>query len=183
MTWLRAQYNKHTCMMKRLWPFGVATAFFLALVACQEREPVASPPAAAAPAQHQSPTKAQAKLPTIKLWLGPAEITAEIASTPIQVETGMMHRSEMAENEGMIFVFGRPHRASFWMRNTKIPLSCAYIDPDGKILETHDMKPLDETGIEASSDNVQYVLETKQGWFERNKVPVGAIVRTDRGSL
>ena len=167
--------------MKNFWPFGISTALLLALAACQEREPVAAPPVAAP--VHQSPTKAQPKLAAIKLWLGPTEITAEIASTAIEVETGMMHRTEMAENEGMLFIFGRPHRASFWMRNTKIPLSCAYIDPDGKILETHDMKPLDETGIEASSGSVQYVLETKQGWFERNKVSVGAVVRTERGSL
>jgi uncharacterized membrane protein (UPF0127 family) len=95
----------------------------------------------------------------------------------------MMFRTEMAENEGMLFVFPEPYRVAFWMRNTLLPLSCAYIDPAGVILEIRDMKPLDETSIQAASDKVQYVLETKQGWFERNRVGVGTVVRTERGTL
>ena len=83
----------------------------------------------------------------------------------------------------MLFVFAGPHRASFWMRNTVLPLTCAYIDPDGVILEIHDMKPLDETAIEAASDNVQFVLEMNQGWFARHHVSTGVVVRTERGSL
>ncbi len=162
-------------------------AFILALViaACKKPTPTAIADAAETPAASipPSPTKAQPKLKTIKLFLGPAEINAEMAITMSEVQTGMMHRTEMAESEGMIFVFNAPHRANFWMRNTVLPLSCAYIDPEGRILEIHDMKPLDESGIEASSNNIQYVLETKQGWFERNKVPVGALVRTEQGSL
>ena len=89
----------------------------------------------------------------------------------------------LAENEAMTFVFGVPHRAAFYMRNTVLPLSCAYIDTDGVILEIHDMKPLDESAITAASENVRYVLETKQGWFERNKVAVGTVVRTEFGPL
>jgi len=125
----------------------------------------------------------QPKLPTIKLWLGTQEIIAEQAVTRSQIETGMMFRTEMAEHEGMLFVFAGPHRASFWMRNTLLPLTCAYIDSTGVILEIHDMKPKDETPIPAGSDKVQYVLEMKQGWFERNKVGVGTLVRTERGTL
>ncbi len=139
---------------------------------------------AAPPAQNQPVSgQPQPKLQTIKLWLGPQEMLAEVARTASQIQKGMMFRKEMAENEGMLFVFPQPHRASFWMKNTLIPLSCAYIDAEGVILETHDMKPLDETPIMAASDQVSYVLETKQGWFERNKVGVGAVVRTERGSL
>ncbi|MCI0535377.1 MAG: DUF192 domain-containing protein [Verrucomicrobiales bacterium] len=125
----------------------------------------------------------QPKLPTIKLWLGPREITAEQALTDQQVANGMMFRKEMAETEGMLFVFAQPMRRSFWMRNTLIALSCAYIDPEGVIVEIHDMKPLDETPIQAQSDRVQYVLEVKQGWFERNQVAVGMLVRTEAGTL
>ncbi len=141
-----------------------------------------TPPAAPAAAEEPS-GRAQPKLPTLKLWLGSQEMVAEQAITRAQVETGMMFRTEMAETEGMLFVFGEPHRASFWMRNTLIPLSCAYIDSSGTIQEIHDMKPKDESPIEAASDKIQYVLETKQGWFERNKVGVGAVVRTERGTL
>jgi uncharacterized membrane protein (UPF0127 family) len=144
----------------------------------------ASPPAPAANgAAGFSPTNAQPRLQTIKLWLGPQELTAELALSMPQIMTGMMFRKEMAETEGMLFVFGRAHQASFYMRNTLLPLSCAYIDPEGAILEIHDMKPLDETPIEATSTNIQYVLEVKQGWFERNKVATGTLVRTEMGSL
>ena len=130
-----------------------------------------------------APTNAQPKLRTVKLWLGPQELTAELALSLPQIMTGMMFRKQMGEHEGMLFVFGRAHRASFYMRNTLIPLSCAYIDHDGTILEIHDMKPLDESPIEAHSDNVQFVLEVKQGWFARNKVGAGSVVRTEFGSL
>ncbi len=127
--------------------------------------------------------QAQGKLPTLKIWLGAKEMIAEVARTSSQVATGMMFRKDIAENEGMIFVFSQPHRASFYMRNTIVPLSCAYIDSEGVILEIHHLRPLDETPIQANSDRVQYVLETKQGWLERNQVGIGAMIRTERGSL
>jgi uncharacterized protein len=137
------------------------------------------PPSAAS----ESPTAAQPKLPTVRLWLGPRELLAEQALTISQITTGMMFRNQMGENEAMLFVFTEPHQASFWMRNTLLPLSCAYIDPNGVILEIHDMKPRDETPIQARSDRVQYVLETRQGWFQRNGIGVGTVVRTERGTL
>jgi uncharacterized membrane protein (UPF0127 family) len=99
------------------------------------------------------------------------------------LQTGMMFRTNMTENEAMLFVFAQPHRASFWMKNTLIPLSCAYISRDGVILEIHDLKPRDETSVVAESDAVRFVLETKQGWFQRNNVGVGAFVRSETGSL
>ena len=126
---------------------------------------------------------AQPKLQTIKLWLGAQELTAELALSNVEIYTGMMFRKEMAESEGMLFVFAAPSRRAFYMKNTVLPLSCAYIDSEGAILEIRDLKPLDETPVEAGTDQVQYVLETKQGWFERNKVGVGTLVRTERGSL
>jgi len=107
----------------------------------------------------------------------------EIAITEKQVTNGMMFRRSMAEDEGMLFVFPVPHRTAFWMKNTLLPLSCAYIDPEGIILELHDLKPRDETLIHAASDQVQYVLEMKEGWFGRHGVNVGSLVRTERGTL
>ncbi|MCL5096971.1 MAG: DUF192 domain-containing protein [Candidatus Omnitrophica bacterium] len=130
-----------------------------------------------------SPTAAQPKLPTITLWVGPQKVTAEVARTSRQLATGMMFRKEMGENEGMLFVFGQPLRASFYMRNTTIPLSCAYIDSDGVILEIHKLKPLDETPVEAASDLVRFVLEMPQGWFERHQVTIGAVVAAEDRSL
>jgi uncharacterized membrane protein (UPF0127 family) len=123
------------------------------------------------------------KLPTVTIWVGNQELVAEVARTPSQVQTGMMFRTNIAENEGMLFVFARPYRASFYMRNTKVPLSCAYIDPDGNILELHDLKPLDERAVEAKSDYVMFVLETQQGWFQKHGITQGAVVRTQHGAL
>jgi uncharacterized protein len=165
--------------------FGFAAALVAASMigssGCKksEKTDAATPPA---PVPWQ-PTQAQPRLQTLKLWLGPAEITAELALTQQQVQTGMMFRTEMGENDGMLFVFGGPHQAGFWMKNTKVPLSAAYIDPEGIILEIHDLQPHDTNSVVAATDRVQYVLETPQGWFQRHKVSTGAIVRSERGSL
>lgn len=143
-------------------------------------EKAAAPEASANP---RIPTQAQPKLRTVKLWLGAEELITEIAISEKEIVTGMMFRTEMAENEGMLFILPAPQRASFWMKNTLIPLSCAYIDPDGTILEIHDMKPKDETPIPARVTNILYVLEVKQGWFERHKIAVGTQIRSERGTL
>ena len=126
---------------------------------------------------------AQPKLRTERLWIGAKEMTSEIAMTMREVSTGMMFRKEIGDNEGMLFVFGRPHRAAFYMRNTVVPLSAAYIDPNGAILEIHELKPLEEAPVTAESDQVQFVLETKLGWFEKNGIAPGTIIRTEAGSL
>jgi uncharacterized membrane protein (UPF0127 family) len=159
--------------MKRFWMFLLPLSGMVLLGGC--RKP--------APGMPPLPTQAQSRLPTIKLWLGAQEMITEMALNDSQERTGMMFRTNMAENEGMIFVFPQPTRASFWMMNTLIPLSAAYIDPDGTILEIHDLKPQDTNAVVAASDNVQYVLETPQGWFQRNNVGTGSVIRTERGSL
>jgi uncharacterized membrane protein (UPF0127 family) len=119
----------------------------------------------------------------LKLWLGADEMITEIAADDTSRMTGMMYRTNMAENEGMLFVFPMPHRTSFWMMNTKIPLSAAYIDPEGTILEIHKLEPGNTNSVQASTDRIQFVLETPQGWFERHNVRTGAVIRTERGSL
>jgi uncharacterized protein len=129
------------------------------------------------------PTQAQAKLPTMKLFLGTNEISAELARTQSQWQTGMMYRKTIGESESMLFIFPMPHRASFYMKNTVVPLSCAYIDAEGVILEIHDLKPLDEQPVPAKTDRVQFVLETAQGWFERHHVSAGSALLTEHGGL
>ena len=127
---------------------------------------------------------AQPKLPTVKLWLGSLELETEVASKEVEIYTGMMFREKMAETEGMIFVLpGPPQKASFYMRNTKVALSAAYIDPDGKILEIHNLNPLDESPVESMTEDIKYVLEVPQGWFQRHNIAVSAILRTEKGSL
>jgi uncharacterized membrane protein (UPF0127 family) len=100
-----------------------------------------------------------------------------------EVATGMMFRTNMLENEGMLFVFAQPRRISFYMKNTIVPLSAAYIDPEGAILEIHDLHPREERPVEASNDNIQYVLEVPQGWFKRHNVTTGAVIRSQYGTL
>lgn len=156
------------------------------LTGCSPKAPAGKEPetaSAANPGQPQVPTRAQPRLPVIKLLLGTNEIAAELARTSVQWQTGMMFRQTIGEHEGMLFVFPGTQRASFYMKNTRVPLSCAYIDPEGTILEIHDLKPFDEQPVPASSDRVQYVLETAQGWFPRHQVSVGTLVQTERGTL
>lgn len=150
------------------------------LTACPK--PPASPGASASadPTESGQP---QPKLPTIKLWLGAHEVVTEIARTPIEHQVGMMWRTNMAEMEGMIFIFDEPGRRSFWMRNTLVPLDIAYIGPDGTLLEVHAAQPRNETPLPSESDRVQFVLETRQGWFQRNNVKPGMLIRTEKGSL
>jgi uncharacterized protein len=129
------------------------------------------------------PTAAQPKLQTMKLWLGAEEMQAELALSDLQQATGMMFRTNLAENAGMLFVRPVPERASFWMMNCPLPLSAAYIDPEGVILEIHDLQPHNTNAVVSASDRVQFVLETSQGWFGRHNVNTGMLVRTERGTL
>jgi uncharacterized protein len=147
----------------------------------QTKTPARAPTNAVSSAGHLN--QAQPKLRTMKLWLGPKEIAAELAITPVQIFTGMMFRKEMGENDGMLFVFSQPQRVAFYMKNTYIPLSCAYIDTEGVIAEIHDLEPLNENPVSAKTDNIQFVLEVKRGWFERNGIAAGTVVRTEHGSL
>lgn len=172
--------------MKKKWLWSLLAASLLPSAACKpDRSPI-SEPVNSDSSRRPNPAyldQAQPKLPVIRLWLGANELKAEVARLPTEIAAGMMHRTKMAEDEAMLFVFSRPRRASFYMRNTILPLSCAYIGSDGTILEIHDMKPLDETPIVASTDQVQYVLEVNQGWFKSHRVSIGTVVSTEKGTL
>jgi uncharacterized membrane protein (UPF0127 family) len=113
-------------------------------------------------------------LKIVELKIMNASLAAEVADTPQASENGLMFRDSLPEDRGMLFVFDHPKSASFWMRNTKIPLSIAFIDSTGKILEIESMKPLDETVVPSASDQVAYALEVNQGWFSRHGVALGA---------
>ena len=113
-------------------------------------------------------------LKIVELKILNASLAAEVADTPQASENGLMFRDSLPEDRGMLFVFDHPRSASFWMRNTKIPLSIAYIDSTGKILEIESMKPLDETVVPSVSDQVAYALEVNQGWFSRHGIAPGA---------
>ncbi len=111
-------------------------------------------------------------LRTERLSIGPAEVTAEIARTPRERELGLMFRKELADGKGMLFVFDADERLSFWMKNTLVPLSIAYISSDGTIREILDMEPRSLAPV-PSQYSVRYALEVPQGWFSRAGVRVG----------
>ena len=103
---------------------------------------------------------------------GRVVISAEIALTSAQREQGLMYRKELKDGYGMLFIFERDQILSFWMKNTLIPLSIAYIAYDGRILEIHNMEPGDLNLI-TSGRSVRYALEVPQGWFERAGLGIG----------
>jgi uncharacterized membrane protein (UPF0127 family) len=168
------------CGMKRFLILLFAAAGIAVFGGCK---PSASAPDKSSASDQSIPTNAQPKLDTLKLWIGSQEMVAELAVTETEEQTGLMFRTNMEENEGMLFVFPQPVKASFWMKNTILPLSCAYITPDGTIEEIHNMAPQDTNTIIAATDNIQYVLETKQGWFKRHNIATGVVISSERGPL
>ena len=97
---------------------------------------------------------------------GNVTVTAELARTAAQREQGLMHRKNLKDGYGMLFIFDRDQILSFWMKNTLIPLSIAFIAYDGRILEIYDMQPGNLNPV-YSSRSARYALEVPQGWFDR----------------
>ena len=120
-----------------------------------------------------SQTAPQLDLPKVTLKAGMHLIHAQVASTPEQRATGLMFRSEMPANEGMLFVFEESAGQCFWMKNTLLPLTAAFVADDGTIVNLADMKPrtLDS---HCSAKPVRYVLEMNQGWFAKRGIQAGS---------
>lgn len=113
------------------------------------------------------------KLPAVQLQAGMHLIRAEVARNDEQRAIGLMNRDEMAANDGMLFVFERPGTQCFWMKNTRIPLTAAFIDDAGRIVNLADMKP-QTLESHCSTKPVRYVLEMNQGWFAKRGIGPGA---------
>ena len=120
------------------------------------------------------------RLETVPLKVGGAVVMAEVARTDAERERGLMFRTKLEDGAGMIFVFDRDERLSFWMKNTLIPLSLAYIASDGTIRQFVELEPHSLAGIRAER-SVRYALEVPRGWFGRAGVRVGDPV--DLGAL
>ena len=118
----------------------------------------------------------QLDLPRSELSIGMHRIDVQVASTHPQRQIGLMHRKEMPQHEGMLFVFEQPSVQCFWMRNTLIPLTAAFVQDDGGIVNLADMQPLDESS-HCSTKPVRYVLEMNQGWFKQRNLKAGAKLR------
>ena len=111
-------------------------------------------------------------LETQTIHIGKKEIVVEVADELHERQLGLMHRTTLEINEGMIFVYPSAERRSFWMKNTLIPLSIAYIDSNCQIVHMADMTPKSTKGV-PSGLPVQFALEMNQGWFEANAVSIG----------
>lgn len=102
-------------------------------------------------------------------------IRAEVAATDAQRERGLMYRKSLPENNGMLFVFDRPARSCMWMKNTAIPLSVAFIDHEGVIVNIEEMEPF-TTDSHCSAGWIRYALEMNAGWFRKNGLKSGSRV-------
>jgi len=149
-------------VLHALRPAALLAAFALALLA-----------SASGPAGAQA--RAQPTLPTMKLTAGIHLITAETATTDYSRAVGLMHRERLAPNHGMLFVFEDKSQQCFWMRNTIVPLTIAFIDDDGTILQLADMAPQSDAS-HCSRRPVRYALEMEQGWFGKRGIAPGGKV-------
>jgi uncharacterized membrane protein (UPF0127 family) len=125
-----------------------------ALVLCLGAKPVAS------------------ELPTVELKIKSHRVLAEVAASEQARTTGLMYRFSLKPDSGMLFVFGNPQPLAFWMKNTYVPLSIAFIDAEGRIVNIEDMAPQTET-THNSRGLALYALEMKKGWFGANGIGPG----------
>lgn len=116
-----------------------------------------------------------ANLPVIRLSAGTGNLEVEVASNKAQRSLGLMNRVSMPESRGMLFVYPAPAYFCMWMKNTKIPLSVAFIDAQGQVINIEDMAPQTETN-HCTQRNATYALEANRGWFARHGVSAGSQV-------
>ncbi len=117
-------------------------------------------------------TGPQMQLPRTKLNAGMHMLDVQLAQTPEQRQIGLMFRKEMPQHEGMLFVFEQPATQCFWMRNTLIPLTAAFVAEDGTIVNLADMKPQTDDS-HCSTKPVRFVLEMNAGWFAKRQIKAG----------
>lgn len=112
---------------------------------------------------------------TVRLTLNGHTLTAEVADQPDERVRGLMYRDSLGADAGMLFVYTDDSERRFWMKDTRIPLSIAYLDAGGRIVKIADLQPLNETGV-PSGRPARYALEVNQGWFAKNGVTEGSVV-------
>lgn len=115
----------------------------------------------------------QLNLQRATITAGLFQINAQLAVTPEQRQIGLMFRTQMPQNEGMLFIFEQASEQCFWMKNTPLPLTAAFVGEDGTIVNLADMKPK-STDTHCSTKPVRYVLEMNQGWFAKKGIKAGA---------
>lgn len=146
--------NFKAIFFNRPWHFALCLSLWTSAAAMAQDEP-------------------QLKLQRTMLSAGMYQINAQLALTPEQRQTGLMFRKEMPQSEGMLFVFEQVAQQCFWMRNTFLPLTAAFLADDGTIVNLADMKP-QSTDSHCSAQPVRYVLEMNQGWFAKKGLKAGS---------
>lgn len=111
-------------------------------------------------------------LRVIPLQIGDHRLQVELASTNAERSQGLMFRETLPDDHGMLFIYPQQRILSFWMRNTSIPLSIAFINADKRIIDIQDMQPYDETTVQSAAP-ATYALEVNQGWFAARGIGVG----------
>lgn len=144
----------------RTWAASLLLALLLPVAGCKEE--------AAAPREPLGP---EAWFP---LRVGDVELKVQVVVRPNELRQGLMHRPFLGETEGMVFVYPAPGAHSFWMRNTLIPLDIGFFSPAGELREVRAMNPLDENLVTSYSADIQFAIETNQGWYRANGVKPGA---------
>lgn len=115
------------------------------------------------------------KLPVISLTAGIHVIKAEVAARDAERQQGLMFREKMGSNEGMVFLFEAPAGVCMWMKNTLIPLSVAFIDNNGKIINIEEMQP-QSTDSHCAKAPARYALEMNRGWFKQKNIKAGSVI-------
>ena len=118
---------------------------------------------------------AEERKPLLELTIKGRKIRVEVAQTEDEKARGLMFRQSLEKDEGMLFVYDREEILTFWMKNTPIPLSIAFLDRKGKIVDIQDMEPFN-LRVHASARQARYALEMNQGWFRRNGIGVGEVI-------
>jgi uncharacterized membrane protein (UPF0127 family) len=115
------------------------------------------------------------RFPTVTLTAGMHVIKAEVAANDAERQQGLMFREKMGSNEGMVFLFDRPAEVCMWMKNTLIPLSVAFLDEKGKIINIEDMQP-QTTDSHCTRKPARYALEMNLGWFRQKNIKPGTSI-------
>jgi len=149
------EINTADLLMKNRLHFSLLIFCFFFLISCEILE-----------------TKSNEK---IKITVGGVAVRAEIAATPEERARGLMYRTKLPENEGMLFIYAKAERLTFWMKNTLIPLDIGFFDSEGYLINIYTMEP--EPGVQqenlktySSSENAKYALEMNKGWFKKNNI-------------
>ncbi len=122
------------------------------------------------------PTKIDT-LPQEKVFFKKTHLTVEIAADKSSQKKGLMFRKSLPEDEGMLFDFGRAGVYRFWMKNTVLPLSIAFLDESGKVLAIEDMDPNTPEKLYMSPPETRFAIEVNQGWYGRHRVKIGDIAK------